>query len=250
MQVKARLDVSFRMQVYMGPGAVPEGDMPADAIRILFHLGRNGQATLAIGDPVAESSSDMVFVVDRAGCQEVVGMVPEVTGVWHLPSDQRAMVMAIMQCSLPEPASRTLRTVKAVELLCVLTTDLASGRLVRADGAGELCELDTQRIISARRMIDERWHEKLTVDGIARACGVNRAKLTRGFRLIFGCTIADAIAEKRLSGARNMLFATDLPIAAIGYRCGYLNNAAFTRAFSRRFGLAPTSLRAGGVLAA
>jgi AraC family transcriptional activator of pyochelin receptor len=238
------------MQVYMGPGAVPELDPQSDSVRILFDLGRNGQATLAIGDPHREGSSDMVFVVDRAGCREVIGIVPDVTGVWHLPGEQRAMVMAILQCSLPEPASQTLRTVKAIELLCALTTDLASGRLVRADGSGELCELDTQRIISARRMIDERWHEKLTVDTIARACGVNRAKLTRGFRLIFGSTIADTIAENRLSGARKMLFATDLPIAMIGYRCGYLNNAAFTRAFSRRFGLAPSSLRASGVLAA
>lgn len=250
MQFKARFDVSIRMQVYMGPGAMPDTDLQSDAVRIVFDLGRSGQATLAIGEPYREGSSDMVFVVDRAGCREVIGVVPDLTGVWHLPSEQRAMVMAILQCRLPEPAGQTLRTVKAVELLCALTTDLACGRLVRADGSGELCELDTQRIISARRMIDERWHEKLTVDTIARACGVNRAKLTRGFRLIFGCTVAEAIAENRLGGARQMLFATDLPIATIGYRCGYLNNAAFTRAFSRRFGLAPTSLRANGVLAA
>lgn len=250
MQFKARLDVSVRMQVFMGPGAVPDVDPQPDSVRILFDLGRNGQATLSIGDPGLEGSSDMVFVVDRAACRQVIGVVPDATGLWHLPSEQRAMVMAILQCSLPEPASQTLRTVKAIELLCAFATDLASGRLVRADGSGELCELDTQRIISARRMIDERWHEKLTVDTIARACGVNRAKLTRGFRLIFGCTIADAIAENRLGGARKMLFATDLPIATIGYRCGYLNNAAFTRAFSRRFGLAPSSLRASGVLAA
>lgn len=250
MQCKDRFDVSIRMQVYTGPGVVPATEAQAETIRIVFDLGSNGQATLAIGQPCRESSSDMVFVVDRSRCREVVGVVPDATGVWHLPGEQRAMVMAILQCTLPEPARQTLRTVKAVELLCALSIDLASGRLVRADGSGELCELDTQRIISARRMIDERWHEKLTVDTIARACGVNRAKLTRGFRLIFGCTIADAIAENRLGGARRMLFATDLPIATIGYRCGYLNNAAFTRAFSRRFGLAPTSLRASGVLAA
>ena len=243
MQFKARLDVSVRMQVYMGPGAVPETEPQDDAIRILFDLGRNGQATLAIGHQGRENASDMVFIVDRVGCQEVIGVVPDATGVWHLPSEQRAMVMAILHCNLPDPAGQTLRTVKAVELLCALSTDLASGRLVRADGGGELCELDTQRIISARRMIDERWHEKLTVNAIAKSCGVNRAKLTRGFRLIFGCSIADAIAENRLSGARKMLFATDLPIATIGYRCGYHNNASFTRAFAKKFGMVPTRLR-------
>ncbi len=49
--------------------------------------------------------------------------------------------------------------------------------------------------------------------------------------------------------ARQMLAASDLPVASIGYRCGYLNNAAFTRAFSRRFGMAPTAMRRVGVAA-
>jgi AraC family transcriptional activator of pyochelin receptor len=250
MQFKQRMDVSFRMQVYTGGGVLPDLDVSGDAIQIAFHLGTDGHATLSIGDDDDAASSDMVFVVDKAGCLEVIGAVPDFVGVWHLPSDQRAMAMAVLECKLPMPAGRTLRTVKAVELLCALTTSLIGGDLVRADGVGELGEMDTRRIVSARRMIDERWHEKLSIDDIASACGINRAKLTRGFRLIFGCTIADALAENRLIGARGMIFSTDLPISAIGYRCGYLNNASFARAFSRRFGIAPSSLRAGGVLAA
>ena len=93
-------------------------------------------------------------------------------------------------------------------------------------------------------MIDERWRENPTLDGIARACGLNRTKLTRGFRSMFACSVSDAIAERRLGGARQMLLATDLPIASVGYRCGYLNNASFARAFARRFGEAPSQLRA------
>jgi AraC family transcriptional activator of pyochelin receptor len=112
-----------------------------------------------------------------------------------------------------------------------------------ADGNGALSEGDAQRILSARRMIDEHWHEKLTIDMIGRACGLNRAKLTKGFRAIFDCSIGDAIVERRLSNARHMLLVTDLPIASIGYRCGYHNNASFTRAFSKKFGMVPTRLR-------
>ena len=43
---------------------------------------------------------------------------------------------------------------------------------------------------------------------------------------------------------RSRLAASDLPVGSIGYRCGYSNNASFTRAFSRRYGIAPTRLRA------
>jgi AraC family transcriptional activator of pyochelin receptor len=60
---------------------------------------------------------------------------------------------------------------------------------------------------------------------------------------MFAMSVADAIADRRLGGARQLLLATDLPVSAIGYKCGYLNNASFTRAFSRRFGQAPTQLR-------
>ncbi len=93
-------------------------------------------------------------------------------------------------------------------------------------------------------MIDDRWNEKLTLDAIARACGLNRAKLTRGFREMFNCSIAEALAERRLLEARRLLLTTDLPVSSIGYESGYLNNASFSRAFSRHFGHSPSDYRA------
>ena len=66
---------------------------------------------------------------------------------------------------------------------------------------------------------------------------------------MFDMTVADAIADRRLGGASELLRSTDLPVSSIGYRCGYLNNASFTRAFSRRYGLAPTQYRAHRIAA-
>ena len=54
---------------------------------------------------------------------------------------------------------------------------------------------------------------------------------------------------RRLAEAQRQLIATDLPIALIGYRNGYQNNAAFTRAFGRRFGLSPSTFRTTGIAA-
>lgn len=162
----------------------------------------------------------------------------------HMPTDLRAIVIALVDCRLPGPARDTLRLAKSIELLCATFEKLAADDLVAADATGELKEVDARRIVAARRLIDERWNEKLTLDSIARACGLNRAKLTRGFRSMFDMTVADAIADMRLGGASEMLRSTDLPVSSIGYRCGYLNNASFTRAFSRRYGVAPTRYRA------
>ena len=39
-----------------------------------------------------------------------------------------------------------------------------------------------------------------------------------------------------------MLLTTDKPVSSIGYENGYLNNASFARAFSRRFGVSAVRL--------
>jgi AraC family transcriptional activator of pyochelin receptor len=103
--------------------------------------------------------------------------------------------------------------------------------------------------VAARQIIEDRAAEKLTLDYIARSCGLNRSKLTRGFKALFDCTVAEAIAERRLETARRMLLSTDLPVSSIGYVAGYQNNASFTRAFGRRFGRTPSDLRLGDLAA-
>ena len=116
-----------------------------------------------------------------------------------------------------------------------------------AAGPGDMSYRDCQRIHAARHLIETRWNEKLTLDSIASACGLNRSKLARGFRHVFSSSVADHLAEQRLGQAQRMLVATELPIASIGYACGYLNNAAFTRAFSRRYGVPPSGFRAAAL---
>jgi AraC family transcriptional activator of pyochelin receptor len=176
-------------------------------------------------------------------------------GVWrgdqcfHLPSPLRTIAMAVRDCALSGEARVVYRLGKSIELVCETIRTQNAGDLVALAPACALSADDTRRVAAARRMIDERWSEKLTLDKISRACGLNRAKLTRGFRDMFNCTIAEALAEKRLQQASLMLRTTDKPVSSIGYENGYLNNASFARAFSRRFGLSPSDFRAGQLAA-
>lgn len=244
MQVKQRIRVSDEMLSFVGSGAVPASEWPGDVVGFSFRLGDATLAFHATPTPAAMIESELAFVVTADACRRIFRLLPDGDTRWHLPSELRALVVAILDCRLPGEARDTLRLAKSIELLCATFARLGNDGLVPSDGGGELNEMDTRRIIAARRLIDERWREKLTLDSIARACGINRAKLTRGFRSMFDMTVADAIAELRLGGAGQMLRATDLPVSSIGYACGYLNNASFTRAFTRRYGLAPTQYRA------
>ncbi|MEO5493558.1 MAG: AraC family transcriptional regulator [Sphingomonas sp.] len=244
MQVKQRIYVSHEMQSFVGVGAVATDGWPDNVVGMSFRL---DDASLAFHERPAGAAmieSDLAIVVTAEACQRIFGQVPADDMRWHLPSDLRALVIAILECKLPGEARDTLRLAKSLELLCAMFAHLTADTLVPTDSASDLNEMDARRIVAARRLIDERWHEKLTLDSIARACGINRAKLTRGFRAMFDTTVADAISDLRLGGAGRMLRSTDLPVSSIGYKCGYLNNASFTRAFSRRYGVAPTLYRA------
>ncbi len=246
--MKARIDVSPEMLAFVGEGNLPDAVWPSGAIGFTYRI---APATFAFHpDPqvVDMADADIAFVVAADACMRIFG-VSLAAGSWHLPVEMRAITLAIENSRAETLAATTLSVAKCIELLCVTFVTFGDGGLVPADGAGALSAAEAQRIAAARRLIDEHWNEKLTLDSISRACGLNRAQLTRGFRSMFAMSVADAIADRRLGGARDLLLATDLPVSSIGYRCGYLNNASFTRAFSRRFGQAPTRLRSGAVAA-
>lgn len=236
-----RIQVSPEMVTIVGDGPVADTGL-IDPILFAFRFA--APATVAIGrDVAARADADLRCFVEAAACRRIFGDLPG-AGTYHLPATLGALALAIRDCALPGEAGITLRLAKSIELLCAVFTAFADDELIAVTGAGVLSESETRRIVQARRIVDERWHEKLTLDGIARGCGTNRAKLTRDFRTMFGTSVADALAERRLGGAREMLLSTDLPVSSVGYACGYLNNASFTRAFSRRFGVVPTRLRA------
>lgn len=251
--MKAAIEVSDEMVTLIGEGAPPRVHLRDKTVVFAF-FGLTGEA-----QPVLEFRSNaslaglaecsLVFVVSRAACRRLFPTCPDAGSIWHLPSSLRGLAMAIIDCEAVGEAQSTLRLARSIELLCQIHAALEGGALVPAIGELAMSEGDVARIASVRRVVDQRWHEKLTIAELARVGGVNRDKLVRGFRDLYGATIAEILAERRLAEARRMLLATDLPVASVAYRCSYKNNAAFTRAFNRRFGVPPTALRRTGAAA-
>ncbi|NWK96403.1 AraC family transcriptional regulator [Sphingobium lactosutens] len=233
-QVGSRWDGALAYAFLLGFGAVGT----AASVR-LIHRPSTGDLNADLGDR-------LILLVTPDACERVAGgpLPLSFDRAYYLPAPLRAIALAIRDCGLHEAAATPYRLAKSIELLCDMLRTANEGGFVPIGQDACLSRADSERLIAARRMIEERWAEKLTLDMIARACGLNRAKLTRGYRDMFDCSVADAIAQERLGKAGEMLLATELPISSIGYRCGYLNNTSFTRAFVRRFGVAPTHYRA------
>jgi AraC family transcriptional activator of pyochelin receptor len=225
--------------------------IPPAPISLVVAIGR-GQWTLSI-DPepdvarVLSAASDpsLAFLVRTEAVIRLggVGLIEAGATAFHLTAQLRAIVLALCDPPSELEVRPTYQLAKSIEFICETIRQFRAGELAPVSGGGQLSPADTRRMMSARRLIDERSSEKLTLDFIARNCGLNRSKLTRGFKELFDCTVAQAIAERRLELARSMLLTTDLPISSVGYESGYLNNASFARAFGRRFGRSPSNFR-------
>lgn len=242
------VEVSPEMTLLLGEGAVGDAPLPPHAIALSFNVDSATPAIAFDCDPSRQSlSADarLTLVIQRSAFERVGGELRDTCDQgFHLPTTLRSIVLAIRDCDLGGETLKVYRLGKSIELLCETIRVLDAGEFVPLANDGVLSFEDSRRVVAARRIIDERWGEKLTLDKIARACGLNRAKLTRGFRDMFSCTITEAIVEQRLSQAKRMLLTTDKPVSSIGYENGYLNNASFARAFGRRFGVSPSDYRA------
>jgi AraC family transcriptional regulator, transcriptional activator of the genes for pyochelin and ferripyochelin receptors len=246
--------VSPEMTTLIGHGTVDRRSLPQDPLILVFALGGVGQrATLRLADiateelgSAPEGPSSLTFAVEHAAVERLFGWRAGASHDqrFHITSTMREIALTLRDCALAGEARTAYRLAKSIELLCVAAEALRDGTLVPVADDGALSLGDASRVVAARRMIDERWTEKLTLCEIARACGINRGKLTRGFRELYRCSITEAIAERRLVEASRRLLTTDLPVSTIGYQTGYLNNASFARAFGRRFGRSPSDYRA------
>lgn len=237
--------VSHEFTSFVGRGACDASALPPEAILLGFgDIGEPAVSVLKREDLRERANDDLVvFAVGRAACIRLFDLTPNPQGSWYLPADLRAIGRKVVAVEGDGEAADMLRAARSIELLHRLFTAFAEERMVEVCGATTLSEQDVALVAAAHQIVNEHWQERLTVGSVARRCGLNKSKLTRGFRELYRCTVAEAVSEHRLSHARQLVSASDLPISSVGYRCGYTSNASFTRAFARRFGMTPTELR-------
>ena len=252
----AVIEVSPEMLTLLGSGLVPNRGWPDGAVAFQFleHSGNEPLEFTFHAKPtvlsLSAASAQLILLVARSACERLLGADLELADgmAYLLPAGLRPIAFAIRDCDMAEAAAVPYRLAKSIELICEMMRACGEGTLLTGAG-GEMSFADCKRIATARQLIDDSWKEPLSLADIARQCGLNRSKLSRGFRSLYGCTVAEAVAERRLAEARRQLIATDLPVKVIGYHSGYQNNASFSRAFCRRFGVPPSDYRLRGVAA-
>ncbi|MBX9797627.1 AraC family transcriptional regulator [Sphingomonas sp.] len=82
-----------------------------------------------------------------------------------------------------------------------------------------------------------------TVARLASAAAMSRSRFAERFRALVGLAPMHYVAEWRLQTALSLLNGGAVPVKVVAARVGFKSAAAFTRAFSARYGVPPARLR-------
>ncbi len=118
--------------------------------------------------------------------------------------------------------------------------------LLRSSNSTQITKGNTLRdfyIKEAISYIEQNFQNEITIEDIAKFCGLNRSYFGKIFHENIGKTPQEFLISYRMTKAAELLKLTDLPIADIGNAVGYPNQLHFSRAFKNVYGKSPRQWR-------
>jgi AraC-like DNA-binding protein len=162
---------------------------------------------------------------------------------------QAAVTAALLEMGGPKSAHRfLLDSVRKME-------NLESGRAMAEHGAeslriltlpifGENKTRSADLIDDAIEYIDKHFAVGLTDEQVAAHVGMSTSHFRHLFREATRQSFHKYVLGLRLERAKELVLQTDVSLQEISDMVGFVSPAHFSRAFSSRFGVAPSSLRA------
>ena len=99
------------------------------------------------------------------------------------------------------------------------------------------------RVAAAIARMETQLDQPETAEETARAVGLSPRRLEQLFTQNLGLPPAAYALSLRLQAARRMITDTRHPLAEVALRCGFSSASSLSRAFSAKFGTAPSRLR-------
>ncbi len=96
---------------------------------------------------------------------------------------------------------------------------------------------------AAKWYIDAHFKEKITLDILAQAAGVNKYYLAHSFQREYGISPIQYLVQRRIDESRYLLRSTDLPIGRIVQMLGFSSPSYFAQMFRRVHGISPSEYR-------
>jgi AraC-like DNA-binding protein len=163
------------------------------------------------------------------------------------PTQQElAIADAIVNCRRVGPLRRLFIEAKVAEFFC-LVIDRLQADSYSPQSAARVTERDRRQLARVHDLLEECYTSPPTILELARQFGLNRNKLCSGFTQLYGKSIFDFCQQLRMEKARQLLAESMMSVLEVAVSAGYTSASAFSAAFHRRFGHAPSEIRRRGI---
>lgn len=169
---------------------------------------------------------------------ELAGLSPD-HPVYHAASkDLREQMMEEMLYIVQNPNESPFHLIGHLFLFMdYLTRSCAS---IRLSSTGRLRDFYIREALS---FIEQNFQNDISVEDIARFCGLNRSYFGKIFKDTVGRSPQDFLMNYRMVKATELLKMTQLSIGDISNAVGYSNQLHFSRAFKNIYGVSPRDWR-------
>lgn len=101
-----------------------------------------------------------------------------------------------------------------------------------------------QRLIRARRFMDECYHQPLDLDQISSEACLSPFHFLRLFRKAFNTTPHQYLTQRRIERAKELLSSSGLTVTDVCFEVGFESLGSFSSLFHKRVGHPPITYRA------
>ncbi|MGI2259076.1 cupin domain-containing protein [Shewanella sp. GXUN23E] len=157
-----------------------------------------------------------------------------------IPLNELTHLGAVLELLFDEAFSRRYGHLASVGHLLDLLVILLIRHLVARQvcEAGVLAALAHPRLAASLEAMHNQLDAPWTIASLAQHCGMSRARFAAVFQQTLGQPPLTYLTEARLLKARQLLLSGQ-PVKSVALEVGYGGSVAFTRAFSRSFGITP-----------
>lgn len=104
-------------------------------------------------------------------------------------------------------------------------------------------QTETVSIVHTMEYIQSNYHEKISIETLAKIALMSRSTYFRQFKKLCKCTPQQYLTEVRISKATEMLENTDRSITEISQNCGFFDSSHFSHIFYAVKGIYPSQVR-------
>lgn len=185
------------------------------------------------------------FTLDDVAAQRLLSVLPdfvELRATQGTPVEWLEVSSRLLGAEVDDPKPGS--SVMVSRILDLLFVQILRA-WARADGSngGWLTAAMDPRIGQALEAVHNDPSRNWTIDELATLSTLSRSSFAERFSRLVGQTPGAYITERRLDRAAELLVQTTEPVGTIAITVGYESDAAFSRAFRRRFDASPLNWR-------